>query len=254
MSDDQNRLERAGHYVLGLMDAPAQQEAERDMNSDPAFRDAVTRFSAHMQSLDATATPSVPPQDMWERIAARVSAMPQDALDSSGADQTRQQAEIIPLAARSAALRGRRTLSALQATLMAACLVAAAGLGYIAGRATSPMAQPVVMVVLQTPEQTPGAVFEAFADNSVRIVPLEDFVVPEGKIMQVWTLYDKAVGPVSLGTLPMAEVSVLKGMGMPEPVADQLYEITLEDAPGSPTGKPTGPILVKGFAKAPPGT
>ena len=78
--------------------------------------------------------------------------------------------------------------------------------------------------------------------------------MPEGQTMQVWTLYDPAVGPVSLGTLgrDAAEV-VLQGPHLPRPKADQLYEITLEPAPGSPTGKPTGPILVKGFAKRPAG-
>lgn len=33
--------------------------------------------------------------------------------------------------------------------------------------------------------------------------------------------------------------------------AGQLYEITLEPSGGSPTGRPTGPIQVKGFAKSP---
>ena len=69
----------------------------------------------------------------------------------------------------------------------------------------------------------------------------------------VWTLYDPAVGPVSLGTLPEAKVATLGGQAFPVPVAEQLYEITLEPAPGSPTGKPPGPILVKGFAKRPAG-
>ena len=120
---------------------------------------------------------------------------------------------------------------------------------YFGGWLSASPPQPVVIVVLETPENLPGAVFEAFADNSVRVVPLQDFQVPEGQILQVWTLYDPEVGPVSLGTLPRAEVSVLEGPPQPPPVAEQLYEITLEPAPGSPTGLPTGPILVKGLAK-----
>jgi anti-sigma-K factor RskA len=73
--------------------------------------------------------------------------------------------------------------------------------------------------------------------------------------MQVWTLYDQEVGPVSLGTIgrDAAEVT-LQGPRLPRPKPDQLYEITLEPSPGSPTGKPTGPILVKGFARQPAGT
>ena len=33
---------------------------------------------------------------------------------------------------------------------------------------------------------------------------------------------------------------------LPPPGPDQLFEITLEPAGGSPTGRPTGPILFKG--------
>jgi len=33
---------------------------------------------------------------------------------------------------------------------------------------------------------------------------------------------------------------------LPDTVADQLFEITLEPATGSPTGRPTGPVLFKG--------
>ena len=33
---------------------------------------------------------------------------------------------------------------------------------------------------------------------------------------------------------------------LPAPRPDQLFEITLEPATGSPTGRPTGPVLFKG--------
>lgn len=85
----------------------------------------------------------------------------------------------------------------------------------------------------------------------MRLVPLEDFEVPEGRVLQVWTLPDAETGPVSLGTLEGAADVRLAGPNLPLPADGQLYEITLEPAPGSPTGRPTGPILVKGFAKPP---
>jgi anti-sigma-K factor RskA len=37
-----------------------------------------------------------------------------------------------------------------------------------------------------------------------------------------------------------------RGENAPPPGPDQLFEITLEPAGGSPTGRPTGPILFKG--------
>ena len=69
--------------------------------------------------------------------------------------------------------------------------------------------------------------------------------------MQVWTLPSQDMGPVSLGLLDAARSAVLDGPDLPQPREDQLYEITVENEGGSPTGRPTGPILVKGFAKLP---
>ncbi len=239
MSDETDRLARAGEYVLGLLDGPARKEAEAALLSDPQFRQAVENFARAMSRLDLTVEPTAVPAGMWERIASEVAETPQQK----------------PPAPALVASRGRtaRTPSAIwRRYAMAASLALGVGIGYLGGWLTISQPRPVVLVVLETPNNTPGAFFEAFADNSVRIVPLQDFPVPEGQVLQVWTLYDREVGPVSLGTLARAEVAVLQGKQLPPPAADQLYEITLEPAPGSPTDRPTGPILVKGFAKRPP--
>ena len=135
---------------------------------------------------------------------------------------------------------------------VAAGLLASVGAGYVGGRLTAPQAEPVVVVVLAGEDNLPRAVVEAYADDAVRIVPLADLPVPAGKTLEVWTLYDRAVGPVSLGTIDKARAVTLRGPDLPRPQADQLYEITLEDAPRSAVGRPTGPILAKGLAVRPP--
>ena len=55
MTDDSAMLARAGDYVLGLMDEDERRTAERDLETDPAFRDAVARFASQMHKLDRTA-------------------------------------------------------------------------------------------------------------------------------------------------------------------------------------------------------
>ncbi|MRX32959.1 anti-sigma factor [Aminobacter sp. MDW-2] len=240
MSRDNERFAHAGDYVLGLLDDDARAEAERDMERDPEFAETVRRLAERMSSLDHTAKPAEVPAGMWDEILGKIATLPQDHGTSPPAQ--------------SAANQNSATHTPPWRKLaLAASLAAAFGLGYAGGFVMKTVPEPVVLVVLQTPDNTTGAVFEAFADNSVKIIPLADFEVPQDKIMQVWTLYDASVGPVSLGTLSSAEVTTLKGQKLPVPAADQLYEITLEPRPGSPTGKPTGPILVKGFAKRPAG-
>jgi len=109
--------------------------------------------------------------------------------------------------------------------------------------------RPVAVAVLQGDDATPGAIIEAFADGSVRLVPLRAIDVPPGRALQVWTLWDRARGPVPLGVMPRAEQRRLaRGDNLPMPIDKQLYEITLEPASGSPTGRPTGPVLYKGLA------
>ncbi|HTV70301.1 MAG TPA: anti-sigma factor [Rhizobiaceae bacterium] len=238
MTATNDRLARAGDFVLGLMDADARRQAERDLETDPAFRDAVRALTERMQALDDTAAQTAIPAGLWEKIETAISGVEQQS-----ARPPHAVSNVVPFTPKPSIY--------LRAVAIAASLVVAFGAGYVSRLVTTPAAKPVVLVVLQTPANEPGAVFEAYADNSVRIVPLEDFAVPDGKIMQVWTLYDKAVGPVSLGTMTKAEIVTLGAAAFPRPAADQLYEITLEPSPGSPTGKPTGPILVKGFAKTP---
>ncbi|MBE1207882.1 anti-sigma factor [Aminobacter carboxidus] len=241
MSSDSERLAHAGDYVLGLLDDDARAEAERKMERDPEFAETVRRLAERMSSLDDTAKPADVPAGMWGEILGTIATLPQDHNGASPPEQ-------------SAANQNSATQAPPWRKLaLAASLAAAFGLGYAGGFVMKTTPEPVVLVVLQTPDNTTGAVFEAFADNSLKIIPLADFDVPQDKIMQVWTLYDASVGPVSLGTLSSAEVTTLKGQALPVPAADQLYEITLEPRPGSPTGKPTGPILVKGFAKRPAG-
>lgn len=241
MTAADDRLARAGDFVLGLMDANAHRQAELDLETDSEFRDAVRILTERLQSLDNTAAPAALPAGLWGKIEAAISGVEQAV---ASAQPQAVAANVVPFAPRLSMYR--------RAVALAASIVVAFGAGYVSRVMTTPEAEPVVLVVLQTPSNEPGAVFEAYADNSVRIVPLENFTVPDGQIMQVWTLYDKAVGPVSLGTMTKAEIVTLGAAAFPRPAADQLYEITLEPSPGSPTGKPTGPILVKGFAQKTP--
>lgn len=249
MTNNEQRMARAGDYVLGLMSDDERERAEQDMERDTAFREAVLTAAQHFHKLDLTAAPETVPSDLWQKVSERIADLPQMQTGEKAA--TPPSGPPIAANARPKGIGlhsfGNRRGFAIAASLLAACAI-----GYFGALATATKPQPVVVVVLDTPANQPGAIFEAYADDSVRILPLEEFTVPAGQTMQVWTLYDKAIGPVSLGTIGTKATEVrLQGPHLPLPKPEQLYEITLEPAPGSPTGKPTGPILVKGFARQP---
>ncbi len=231
----EEKVAAAGNYVLGQLEGVELATFEAILATDAELAAMVARLQAQMQALDDTAEPAPVDAAMWARIEARLG--PQAAA-----------APAVPVAKRPAPRRS----SPAWYTAIAASVVVAAGLGFAAGSLMQPEVKPVVIAVLVDEAGTlPGAIVEAFADNSVRIVPFEAFAVPEGSILEVWTLPDAETGPVSLGTFSDPSSITLAGASLPQPQPGQLYEITLEPAPGSPTGRPTGPILAKGLARVP---
>ncbi|WP_055048629.1 anti-sigma factor [Devosia sp. A16] len=215
-----------GDYVLGMLDGAELTAFEAELDRDPALAQQVAALRNRMQALDDTVTPARIPSDLWKRIEARL------------------EPRVVPRSASWAQMRQ-------QSWLLAASIVIAAGIGFVAGQQFGRPTQPVVIAVLVSDDAIPGAIVEAFANNSVHIVPLEVFEVPAGKVLEVWTKPNEEIGAVSLGRFARSQEIVLDGATLPLPQAGQLYEITLEDAPGSPTGKPTGPILAKGLARSP---
>lgn len=227
------QMERAGQYVLGLLEGAERVRFEQEVANDPVLAAAVTRLQGNFQALDNTVAPQPASPALWAAIAR---AIEEEAPAAAG--------NVVPLPQAPTRRTGWMA--------MAASVVVAMGVGYLAGSFGTGARQPVMIAVLLNPaDATPGAIVEAFADDSVRLVPLDRFEIPAGNILQVWTLPDPATGPVSLGTFSDPTAIRLSGPDLPSPQTGQLYEITLEPAPGSPTGRPTGPILVKGFAKAP---
>jgi anti-sigma-K factor RskA len=222
----------AGEYVLGLLEGPALAEFERRLVSDPALAASVARWREHFSPLDATAASVPASAALWEKIETSVGR--RGIADDAPGFRERVWSSL-------GFWRGASFAGA------AASAVLAVVLGLMAGRATP---RPIIIAVMQTGEASPGAIVQAFADGSLTIVSLKDFDVPPGLTMQLWTLWDKQKGPVSVGLIDRTHAARFERADLPQQ-NDQIYEITLEQAGGSPTGRPTGPVLVKGFATTP---
>jgi anti-sigma-K factor RskA len=228
MTDDPARP-LAAEYVLGLLDGDDLAQAERSHATDGAFAREVETWRARFADFDDSVEPHPAGDELWRRIEAGVpgaavaSAFTQPALS-----------------------RWWSSLSVLRtATVTAslAALVLAVGLGFAIREARQ---QPQLVAVLLDGERA-GAVVHAFADGRVVLVPLTTIPVPQGRALEVWTLPSKERGPVSVGLMNQARTLSLQLRDLPRPGPDQLFEITLEPATGSPTGRPTGPILFKGL-------
>ena len=75
MASESDRIARAGDYVLGLMNDTERERAERDLEIDPAFRDAVVQLAERMHVFDR-AEPAGG-DERWKLITQRLAELPQ---------------------------------------------------------------------------------------------------------------------------------------------------------------------------------
>lgn len=232
----------AGEYVLGVMSEQEQRAFEARLAAEPTARVALAAARERLLELDLTA-PRVAPRDgLWQRIEAGIG-------DASVIDIATRRTPPRAANENRPSRQASRFAGGFWQGFVAASVVAAIAAG-VAWSTLWPD-HPKLVVVLLDAQAQPVSIVEAYGDQRIRVVPLGRIAVPAGKTLQVWTLPDPATGPVSMGLLSTQTATTLDGPPLPQPRLEQLYEITLEPAGGSPTGKPTGPIIGKGFAKAP---
>jgi anti-sigma-K factor RskA len=249
----------AGEYVAGLLEGPAETAFEARLAAEPALAEAVARWRARFAEIDASAAPVVPDAAFWHRIETALATapdLPPQAAAATAAVTSTPAVAPRPVTAPPTAPPPPRTggladwwhsltlWRGFAAVATAAAIVLAVGLGRMA--LAPPPPTYIAVLVAETGEI--GAVVNVFADGTAELLPLENVPVPSGRALEVWTKWSDERGPVSIGLLDRPRTVRLSTGGLPETRPEQLFEITLEPATGSPTGRPTGPILFKGNA------
>lgn len=218
--------ELAAEYVLGTLSLEERRAIQARMAGDAALREAVGRWEARLLPLVQLAEPVEPSARLWPRIAA--SLAPAGRTSATG----------LPWWDRLGLWRG------LAAAGFALALLAVA-IGPFAPVAPGPR----YMVVLAAPDNmAPGWVLEAKEAGNLRLLPLRPTAVPTARALQLWTKADGWSRPVSLGLVEPGKAVDVHLRDLPPLAPNQLFEITLEPETGSPTGRPTGPILYIGRA------
>ena len=227
--------ERVDAYVLGLMDDDDRLRLDEELETSADLARAVGEARDRFIELDLAGPASAVSPGLWTRIEERLEADASQGIIGSG---------LRPRPANdNRAGRWRQiALSAIAASLMLLAVLAYGALQ---------RSEPQVIAILMNAEGQPVVMIEDFGNDTAKVTPLVDVAVPGDRSLQLWTLPTADMGPVSLGVLDGWNTTTVSGPELPGPQEDQLYEITLEPLGGSPTGRPTGPILGKGFAKAP---
>jgi len=234
MTESMEQLQQlAGEYVLGTLPLAARRDVERRLASEPLLRAEVQAWEQRLLPLTTLAAPSEPSPGLWPRIAGNL--RPQAVTAAGGWRRWWDD------------LRLWRAVSggAVLATLVLATVLATA----LTTRPDQQARQPAYMVVLVAPqERTAGYVVQASLDRRLTLTPLQGTAVPDNKSLQFWTKGTTWKAPVSLGLVTSNRPLTLAMDRLPQVEADQLFEITLEPQAGSPTGRPTGPVLYIGKA------
>ncbi|WP_430513689.1 anti-sigma factor [Pannonibacter phragmitetus] len=230
--------EKADAYILGLMDDEERKAFADRLETDTELARLTGAAQDRFLELDLAGSAAPVSSELWQRIEAGLEALPRD---TAGAEE-------VPPPANDNRVRAAVTRWKLLAlTGMAASVLLAAGLTAAMLR----LQEPQVVAILMDAGGNPVVMIEDFGGEQAKVVPLADVSVPAGQSLEVWTLPQQAEAPVSMGVLTALKGATLSLSGLPEPQEEQLYEITFEPAGGSPTGRPTGPILGKGFARIP---
>nr|WP_262410301.1 anti-sigma factor [Pseudomonas sp. N40(2020)] len=227
MTTESERDELASEYVLGTLSAEDRADVQRRLPTDPELRAAVDVWERRLLDLTDLAEPQQPSPLLWPRIERSVERLTQKV---SSPAQTSWW-NLLPL------WRG------LSAAGLAATLI----LGSILLTQTTP--KPSYLVVLVAPQdKAPGWVIQASNSHEIQLIPLGVVEVPADKALEFWTKADGWQGPVSLGLVKPGQALKVELDKLPPLQPNQLFELTLEGANGSPIGKPTGPIQAIGRA------
>jgi anti-sigma-K factor RskA len=218
----------AADYVLGVLDAAGRRRAAARIAADPAFAAEVAALEVRLVPLTGEVAPVAPPAEVWARVAAALPAAPAAVRRGAGLWES---------------LSFWRGFGLGAAGLAAACLIAVAVL------ASRPTPRPPMPLVASLNERSGPGHMMVTVDRSHGMVMVMPAAMPPtpAQVPELWVM-PPGGAPRSLGV-----ISAEKPMRMKVPrelmtamAPDVMLAVSMEPPGGSPTGKPTGPVVASG--------
>jgi len=215
----------ASGYVAGTLRGPARRRFEALLPSHAALRAATRSWQARLMPLTVVIEPQAPPAQVWDRIRGRI-----DGLEATPMPRS--------TGARLAFWRG----------LAAFAGVAAFGLAVLLAR-PGPVQPPIVVVLAATPAAGGGTAPAPFvasisADGRALVTrAVVEVGMQPDRALELWAI-PPGGAPRSLGIISPSGTTVVRRQEAL--VGTDTLAVTLEPPGGSPSGKPTGPVLYAG--------
>ena len=215
----------AADYVIGTLRGPARRRFESLLPAHTELRDAMIAWRDRLMPLTAVLAPVQPSSEVWRRISDRLEAdRPAPATNSAWS--------------RLAFWRGLAAFASV-AAIGFAVLLASPG----------PNAPPVIVVLSATGDAVGGAqampiVASISGDRATLVTrPITTVADRPDRSLELWAI-PPGGAPRSLGVLPTGNGTVaLHGKVLQ---GTDTLAVTVEPPGGSPTGKPTGPVVYAG--------
>lgn len=216
----------AAEYVLGTLHGGARARFERLLKFDAVLRRTVRAWQALLYPLTVALTEIEPPTRVWRAIQTRIE---------------NQRTHAKPVSKRTGLWRGLALASC------AALLLLIAYIGFFA----QPELQPVSFALLSDDKAKPVMLtsLQRGRPGAVRVKLLTQPAVEAGNALELWVLPAGPGAPVSLGVVSDAVSQTLVLL----PAAQRALQdakgiaVSVEPAGGSPTGAPTGPVILQGI-------
>jgi anti-sigma-K factor RskA len=213
----------AAEYVLGTLRGPARKRfarwlSDRGAASHVAVRDAVHRWEDRLVHLVQGVTPVAPAPRVWREIARRTTV-------ASGQ---------------------RRTASVRNWALAASVAMLAIAAWWWRGQAPEIAWQTAAEMRDATRAEALWSIEVDRAQRRLRLRPASPYALAANEVHELWALPADGGAPVSLGLLPQRGVveRPLSAAQFAALESAAKLAVSREPAGGSPTGAPTGPVVV----------
>lgn len=217
--------ELAKHYVIGTMSPLARRRFKKLMVKHSHLQHAVWHWEQILNPMAEELAPIEPDQQVWQNITARLGWSSKAKASSWWAVSW-------------------WTISGWLATAASLLLVA-----YI--WITQPgiplqqisTQQPQALAVLQVEQNQPAWVVQKTDDSlTISVNALPD--IQPDQDFELWMLPANGQAPVSLGLLPESGNKILSLPAQLKDLVQSGLAVSIEPENGSPTGAPTGPIIL----------
>ncbi len=278
MAHSEDHIALAAEYALGTLDADERAQAEAMMASDEDFATMVQAWEHKLAALNQMVGSIEPRPEVWDNIKAAAGlSEPQASLvlpeasppppppaapEIIEAPAVVDTSNVIRLTGQARRWRNVATFTSAIAAVLVAMIAAQLYQPDLLPAGLRPKPRTQVVEVKTPPPPTPAqyvAILQKDGGSPAFILTVDgatrNFTVrkvgatPEpGKSFELWLISDRLGPPRSLGVIGEGDFTARSTLGSYDPAIAEAatYAVTIEQAGGSPSGKPTSAPIFAG--------